>query len=49
MDSSAHTTLVDSEIVEEISVDADLEIIKETTSRADEWIRQCTQQPLTQK
>jgi len=49
MDSSAHAALVDSEIVEEISVDAVSEIIKQTASRADEWIRQRTQQLLTHK
>jgi hypothetical protein len=39
MYSSVHATLVDSEIVEEIWVDANSEIIKEIASRADEWIR----------
>ena len=49
MDLSAHAAPVDSERVEEISVDVDSEIITETASRADEWIRQHTQQLLTQK
>jgi len=49
MDSSAHATPVDSEIVEEISFDAYSEIMKDTASRAGEWIRQRTQQLLTLK
>jgi len=39
MDSSVHTAPVDSKIAKEILVDADLEIINETASIADVWIR----------
>jgi len=38
MDSSAHTTPVDSEIVNENWVATDLEIVIETASRNDAWI-----------
>jgi len=42
MDSSAHTTPIDSEIINENWVAADSEIINETASTADVWIRQRT-------
>jgi len=42
MDSSAHTTPIDSEIINENWVATDSEIINETASTADAWIRQRT-------
>ena len=49
MDSSAHTSAVDSEIFKETYVTVAAKIIIETACRADAWIRQCTQPLFTQK
>ena len=40
MDSTAQTALMDSEIINENRVAVDLEILNETTSTGDAWIRQ---------
>jgi hypothetical protein len=49
VDLTAQTTLVELEMVTENSVAADLEIINETASEGDTWIRQRTQPVLTKK
>jgi hypothetical protein len=49
MDSLAHLAPVESEIVKENWVTADLVFITETVFRADAWIRQYTQPLLTLK
>jgi len=47
MDSPAHIDPVDLEIVKENWVAADSEIVTETSSRVDAWIRQRSQPLLT--
>jgi hypothetical protein len=49
MDSSAHTTPIDSERVKENSVAAHSKIAPESAFAGDEWIRQATQPLLTHK